>query len=163
MVFYKSCDLIGTESGQYPLVRPAHSARYPIRYVLSRLEHLAAFRRMFRSRHLADKLFINSLFSLSPSLSLSLSLSLTQSNFVLANYELLNGLSQGLNTVCNLTILHKKQIRKSKNVRYLFTITITSINFLKLPKKLVRFKTPSNDLSSTICYEYTFVECLQVR
>ena len=84
-------------------------------------------------------------------------------NFVLANYELLNGLSQGLKTVCNLMILHKKQIRKSKNVRYLFTITITSIDFLKSPKKLVRFKTPSNDLSSTICYEYTFVECLQVR
>ena len=84
-------------------------------------------------------------------------------NFVLANYEILNGLSQGLKTVCNLMILHKKQIRKSKNVRYLFPITITSINFLKSPKKLVRFKTPSNDLSSTICYEYTFVECLQVR
>ena len=84
-------------------------------------------------------------------------------NFVLANYELLNGLSQGLKTVCNLMILHKKQIRKSKNVRYLFTITIISIDFLKSPKKLVRFKTPSNDLSSTICYEYTFVECLQVN
>ena len=47
-------------------------------------------------------------------------------NFVLANYELLNGLSQGLKTVCNLMIRHKKQIRKGKKVRYLFTISINS-------------------------------------
>ena len=47
-------------------------------------------------------------------------------NFVLANYELLNGLSQALKTVCNLMIRHKKQIRKGKKVRYLFTISINS-------------------------------------
>ena len=59
-------------------------------------------------------------------------------NFVVANYELLNGLSRGLTIVCNLMILLKKQLRKRKNVRYFFTIT-------------------------TICYKYTFVESLQVR
>ena len=49
-------------------------------------------------------------------------------NFVLVNYELLNGSSQGLKTVCNLMVLHKKQIRKS------------TIYFLKSPKQLARFK-----------------------
>ena len=38
-------------------------------------------------------------------------------NFVVGNYELLNGLSQGLTIVCNLMILLKKQLRKSINVR----------------------------------------------
>ena len=42
-VFFKSCDLICTRSGQYPPVRPAHSGRYPIRCVLSRLVRQAAF------------------------------------------------------------------------------------------------------------------------
>ena len=41
----------------------------------------------------------------------------------MANYELLNGLTGGLETVCNLIILHKKQL-ESENVRYLFTITV---------------------------------------
>ena len=45
-------------------------------------------------------------------------------NFVVANYELLNGLSQGLIIVCNLMILLKKKLRKRKNVRYFFTIII---------------------------------------
>ena len=42
-VIYKSYDLIGTESGQYSPVWPAHSGRYPILCVLSRLVHQAAF------------------------------------------------------------------------------------------------------------------------
>ena len=29
-IFYKSCNLIGSESGQYSPHRPAHSGRYPI-------------------------------------------------------------------------------------------------------------------------------------
>ena len=170
-VFYNSCDLTGTESGQYSPVRPAHSTWYPIRCVLSRLERLAAFIRKCFGHDIKP---INSLSILS-SLSLSLLLSLTlttitldsfkncfEMNFVLANYELLNELSEGLKTVCDLMIRHKKQIRKSKNVRYLFTITINSIYFLKSPKQLVRFKTLSNDMSSTICHKFTFVECLQV-
>ena len=45
-------------------------------------------------------------------------------NFVVANYESLNGLSRGLTIVCNLMILLKKQLRKNKNTRYFFTITI---------------------------------------
>ena len=84
-------------------------------------------------------------------------------NFVVANYELLNGLSRGLTIVCNLMILLKKQLRKNKNARYFLTIAINSIYFLKSAKQLVRFKTSSNDLRSTICYKYTFVESLQVR
>ena len=42
-VFYKSCYLIGTESGQYSPIRPPHSGRYPIRCVSSRLVRLATF------------------------------------------------------------------------------------------------------------------------
>ena len=79
-------------------------------------------------------------------------------NFVVANYELLNGLSRGLTIVCNLMILLKKQLRKNKNTRYFLTIAINSIYFLKSAKQLA-----SNDLRSTICYKYTFVESLQVR
>ena len=30
-VFYKSCDLIGSGSGRYSPIRPAHSGRYPMR------------------------------------------------------------------------------------------------------------------------------------
>ena len=45
-------------------------------------------------------------------------------NFVVANYELLNGWSQGLTIVCNLMIPLKEQLRKSINVRYLLTIII---------------------------------------
>ena len=30
--------------------------------------------------------------------------------FVVANYELLNGLKRGLKTVCKLKILHQKQL-----------------------------------------------------
>ena len=45
-------------------------------------------------------------------------------NFMVANYELLNGLSWELTIVCNLMILLKKQLRKNKNMRYFFTITI---------------------------------------
>ena len=45
-------------------------------------------------------------------------------NFVVANYDLLNGLSQGLTIVCNLMILLKEQLRKSINVRYFLTIII---------------------------------------
>ena len=44
--------------------------------------------------------------------------------FLVANYEFLNGLSQGLTIVCNLMILLKEQLRKSINVRYLLTIII---------------------------------------
>ena len=83
-------------------------------------------------------------------------------NFVVANYEL-NGLSRGLTIVCNLMIVLKKQLRKNKNTRYFLRIAINSIYFLKSAKQLVCFKTSSNDLRSTICYKYTFVESLQVR
>ena len=126
---------------------------------------------MFRTRHLADISFINSLFS--PSLSLSLTLSQItldsfkkigfEMNFLVENYEFLNGLSRGLTIVCNLMIPLKEQLRKSINVRYLLTIIINEIYFLKSAKQLVRFKTPSNNFRSTICYKYTFVESLPVR
>ena len=39
-VFYKSCNLNGIASGQYSSIRFAHSGRYPIRGVLSRLVRL---------------------------------------------------------------------------------------------------------------------------
>ena len=39
VVFYKSCNLIGFEDGQYSPVRPAHSGRYPNCCVFSRLVH----------------------------------------------------------------------------------------------------------------------------
>ena len=55
-------------------------------------------------------------------------------NFVVSNYELLNGLSRGLTIVCKLMIRLKKQLRKSKNVRYFFTIIINKIYFLKSAK-----------------------------
>ncbi len=45
-VFYKSCDLIGSGSGRYSPIRPAHSGRYPLRdessSVLSARNHFAA-------------------------------------------------------------------------------------------------------------------------
>ena len=34
-------------------------------------------------------------------------------NFVVANYELLNGLSRGLTIICNLMILLKKKTKKT--------------------------------------------------
>ena len=118
-VFYKSCDLIGTESGQYSPVWPAHSGRHPIRCVLSRLVRQAAF---------ISKCFLHEVQPIHNLLILSLSLKSLQisfeMNFVVANYELLNGLSRGLTIVCNLMILLKKQLRKNKNTRYFFTITI---------------------------------------
>ena len=40
-------------------------------------------------------------------------------SFVVANYELLNGLSRGLKIVCNLTILLKKQLRKKQKYEVL--------------------------------------------
>ena len=40
-------------------------------------------------------------------------------NFVVANYELLNGLSRGLTIVCNLMILLKKQLRKKQKHKVL--------------------------------------------
>ena len=55
-------------------------------------------------------------------------------NFVVANYELLNGLSRGLTIVCNLMILLKKKIRKRKNVRYFFTIIVTKNCLGKVPE-----------------------------
>ena len=144
--------------------RPARSQRAvsnPLR-VESPSEHCSFYKQMFRSQHVADISFINSLFS--PSLSLSLTLSQTTlDSFVVANYELLNGLSRGLTIVCNLMILLKKQLRKNKNTRYFLAIAINPIYFLKSAKQLVCFKTSSNDLRSTICYKYTFVESLQVR
>ena len=123
-MFYKSCDLIGIKSGRYSPVRPANSALYPIRLLVELPSTPCSFyKQMFRTRHLADISFINSLFS--PSLSLSLTLSQTTlDSFVVANYELLNGLSRGLTIVCNLMILLKEQLRKSINVRYLLTIII---------------------------------------
>ena len=39
--------------------------------------------------------------------------------FVVANYELSNGLTRGLKTVCNLKILHQQQIRKQGTCSHL--------------------------------------------
>ena len=64
-VFYKSCDLNGIASGQYSSIRFAHSGRYLIRCVLSRLVRLmrlvALQKVVFRSRQLSGKWLINSL------------------------------------------------------------------------------------------------------
>ena len=66
------------------------------------------YKLMFRSPQLSDKWLINSLSLYLKSLWILLKKLV--SNFVMANYELLNGLASGLETVCNLIILHKKQL-----------------------------------------------------
>ena len=60
-------------------------------------------------------------------------------NFVVANYELLNGLSRGLTIICNLMILLKKKrlsILFSPSLSHSFTLSqITLDCFKKLVSK----------------------------